>query len=88
MADALAPVAPRRTNDAAVAGLTLAATGLIPLWGAPCALLGAIFSAVGMRRRDGSGRRVAVAGLTVAVTLILWQVLGFLWLVSTVGRFD
>lgn len=73
MTDALAP---RRSNDTAVAGFVLAAIGLLPLWGAPCALICIVLSAVGLRRRDGVGRRLAVAGLTTALVLLTWQAAG------------
>ncbi|HEX2573010.1 MAG TPA: hypothetical protein VH877_25885 [Polyangia bacterium] len=61
-------------NDAAIAGFTLSLLGIIPLFGAVCALVGLPLSLRGVHRAQalgGTDRRFAIAGMVMSLTSLL-----------------
>lgn len=61
-------------NDAAIAGFTLSLLGIIPLFGAVCALVGLPLSVRGVHRAQalgGTDRRFAIAGMVMSLTSLL-----------------
>jgi hypothetical protein len=69
---------PRQASACAEAALIVAVASILPFVGltlAPCA---AVCGGLALSR-DGGGRRLAVAGLTVALTMIVWQLLLVAW---------
>jgi hypothetical protein len=61
-------------NDAAIAGFTLSLLGIIPLFGAVCALVGLPLSLRGVHRAQalgGTDRRFAIAGMVLSLTSLL-----------------
>jgi hypothetical protein len=71
---ALVPADSGPHNDAAIAGFTLSLLGIIPLFGAVCALVGLPLSLRGVHRAQtlgGTDRRFAIAGLVLSFTSLL-----------------
>jgi hypothetical protein len=66
---------PRRTSNAsAIVGLCFGAISLVPFFGIPFSLVGAIASAIGIRKgKHGVYRRTAVVGLTVSAASLVAQ---------------
>ena len=67
-------LARRPSSGDAIAGFALSFLAIIPAFGLLFGLIGITCSEIAMQR-DSTGRRLAVAGLTIGITFLLTQVI-------------